>query len=175
MPCRPRPSVGASDEVKYLESLLTEYARAFQSRLHFVEEARYEKRRLRRDFEKAAGARAVEVRTQRTRAAHGHARGRSAADGRRRSAAKSSRAEALDKRGLLHPRARWRLIGPVAIFSTPQRRGGRAAAAGTQQGGSERGGGETRRGRGEHGCWFRPASGRVGVDPTLGNASSSRR
>ncbi len=32
-----------SDEVKYLDSLLTEYARAFRSRLSFVEEGRYSK------------------------------------------------------------------------------------------------------------------------------------
>ncbi len=30
-----------SEEVKYIDSLLTEYARAFRSRLHFVEEPRY--------------------------------------------------------------------------------------------------------------------------------------
>src|SRR5262245_31011581 len=30
-----------ADEVKYIESLLTEYARAFRSRLNFVEEPRY--------------------------------------------------------------------------------------------------------------------------------------
>ena len=30
-----------SDEVKYIESLLSEYARSFRSRLNFIEEPRY--------------------------------------------------------------------------------------------------------------------------------------
>lgn len=43
-----------SDEIKYIDSLITEYARAFRSRLNFIEEPRY--KTMLEDLDTAAGA-----------------------------------------------------------------------------------------------------------------------
>jgi biopolymer transport protein ExbB len=153
-----------SDEVKYLDSLLTEYARAFQSRLHFVEQARYEKPL--EDFEKAAapgvefGQRIerrmaiLDVSAARTEGALGG----EVIDGR-----------ALDKRGLLHP-GKVALIGPVAIFSTPN--GEVAGPLQQELNKADPSVVEVKRDVAEASTMLvSTGKGRAGVDPTLGNAS----
>lgn len=153
-----------ADDVKYIESLLTEYARAFQSRLHFVEESRYET--ALDDFEKAGapgveGTRRVERRLAmlQTSAARTEASlGGELMDGR-----------ALDKRGLLHS-GKVALIGPVAIFSTP---GGEVAGPLQQElNKADPSVVEVKREVAEAARELTSTGqGRVGVDPTLGNAS----
>ena len=101
-----------SDEVKYTDSLVTEYARAFRSRLNFVEEPRYV---AMLDAVDKAGAsadlsaadkftqRAVLLTTalQRAEAAQG---------------GELIEAKALDKKGLVQS-GKVALIGPVAMFA----------------------------------------------------------
>ncbi|MCC7376582.1 MAG: MotA/TolQ/ExbB proton channel family protein [Verrucomicrobiales bacterium] len=152
------------DEVKYIESLLTEYARAFQSRLQFVEESRYEPALA--DFEKAGapgleGTQRVERRLailQTSAARTESALGGELIDGR-----------ALDKRGLLHP-GKVALIGPVAIFSTPD---GQVAGPLQQElNKADPSVVEVRREVAEAAKELTSTGkGRAGVDPTLGNAS----
>ena len=102
-----------SEEVKYIDSLLREYARAFRSRLNFVEEPRYQS--LFETVEKAAAApdlspadafaqRSALLTTALKRAGDGL--GGELLDGR-----------ALDKRGRIQP-GKVALIGPVAIFAS---------------------------------------------------------
>ena len=112
-----------SDEVKYTDSLVTEYARAFRSRLNFVEEPRYA---AMLDAVDKAGAsadlaaadkftqRAVLLTTalQRAEAAQG---------------GEIIEAKALDKKGLVQS-GKVALIGPVAMFA-----GGSGGAAGLLQ------------------------------------------
>ncbi|MBL9136016.1 MAG: MotA/TolQ/ExbB proton channel family protein [Verrucomicrobiales bacterium] len=153
-----------ADEVKYIESLLTEYARAFQSRLHFVEESRYETALS--DFEKAGapgleGTQRMERRLAILQTSAGRtesALGGELIEGR-----------ALDKRGLLHP-GKVALIGPVAIFSTP---GGEVAGPLQQElNKADPSVVEVKREVAEAAKELTSTGkGRVGVDPTLGNAS----
>jgi len=102
-----------ADEVKYTDSLITEYARAFRSRLNFVEEPRYAA--LLDGVDKAAATtdlsaterfsqRAVLLTTalQRAEAAQG---------------GEIIEAKALDKRGLVQS-GKVALIGPVAMFAS---------------------------------------------------------
>lgn len=103
-----------SDEVKYVDSLLSEYARAFRSRLTFIEEPRYQA--MFESVDKAAHAadlspgekfsqRSVLLTTalQRNEAALGG----ELFDGK-----------ALDKQGRVQA-GKIALIGPVAMFATP--------------------------------------------------------
>ncbi len=102
-----------SDEVKYVDSLLTEYARAFRSRLSFVEEPRYSKM-LDETDQAAASAdlspadkfkqRAVLLTTALQRAED--AQGGELIEGK-----------ALDKKGLVN-QGKVALIGPVAMFAS---------------------------------------------------------
>ena len=112
-----------SDEVKYTDSLVTEYARAFRSRLSFIEEPRYA---ATLDAVDKAGAsadlsaadkftqRAVLLATALQRAEG--AQGGELFDGK-----------ALDKQGLVQS-GKVALIGPVAVFA-----GGNGGAAGLLQ------------------------------------------
>jgi biopolymer transport protein ExbB len=101
-----------SDEVKYTDSLVTEYARAFRSRLNFVEEPRYaamldavDKAGASADLSAADkfAQRAVLLTTalQRAEAAQG---------------GELIEAKALDKKGLVQS-GKVALIGPVAMFA----------------------------------------------------------
>lgn len=102
-----------SDEVKYVDSLLTEYARAFRSRLSFIEEPRYSKMLDEAD-QAAASAdlspagkfkqRAVLLTTALQRAED--AQGGELIEGK-----------ALDKKGLVN-QGKVALIGPVAMFAS---------------------------------------------------------
>ena len=103
-----------SDEVKYTDSLITEYARAFRSRLNFVEEPRYASVLAAVDQAAAAAdlaagdrftQRAVLLNTALERA--GTALGGEISD-----------AKALDKTGLVQS-GKVAIIGPVAMFSSP--------------------------------------------------------
>ncbi len=100
------------EEVKYIDSLLTEYARAFRSRLNFVEEPRYAE--LFANDEKVAATadlspaeqfaqRSVMLTTASARAEK--LLGGELLDGR-----------ALDKQGLVQ-KGKVALIGPVAVFA----------------------------------------------------------
>lgn len=101
------------DEFKYLDALLAEYAKAFQSRLQFVEEPRYAE--LFATLEKAAAPDlSSRDRWQRRAAVLTHALqrlegalGGESFDGR-----------ALDKKGLIHA-GKVALVGPFAVFATP--------------------------------------------------------
>ena len=112
-----------SEEVKYTDSLLTEYARAFRSRLSFVEEPRYtamfdavDKAGASADLSAADkfAQRSVLLTTalQRAEAAQG---------------GELIDAKALDKQGLVQS-GKVALIGPVAMFSS-----GSGGAAGLLQ------------------------------------------
>jgi biopolymer transport protein ExbB len=102
----------ASDEVKFTESLVTEYARAFRSRLNFVEEPRYT---AMFDAVDQAGASAdltpVQRFTQRTVLLTTALMRIEQAQGGEIMAGK-----ALDGRGLVQP-GKVALIGPVALFA----------------------------------------------------------
>jgi len=102
-----------AEEVKYIDSLLGEYTRAFHSRLNFVEESRY--RSLFESVEKAAGAAdssPAEKFSQRSAVLTGaltrteQALGGELLDGK-----------ALDKQGRLQ-QGKVALIGPVAMFAS---------------------------------------------------------
>lgn len=100
------------DEVKFIDSLLTEYGKAFQSRLHFAEESRYEgvfaevekavapDLDARQRFDKRVAL--LDASLKRV----GGALGGEVFEGR-----------ALDRRGLLQG-GKIALIGPVAIFAS---------------------------------------------------------
>ena len=99
------------EEVKYVDSLLAEYARAFRSRLHFVEEPRFES--VFGELEKAVApdltpkqrfdrrARLLSTALDRTEGAMG---------------GELFEARALDKKGLLQ-QGKVALVGPVAVFA----------------------------------------------------------
>jgi biopolymer transport protein ExbB len=102
-----------ADEVKYIDSLLTEYGRAFRSRLHFAEEPRY--RAVFENAEKAAAdpdlsvaekfsERSVLITTALDRA--DAALGGEIFEG-----------TALDNRGRVQP-GKVAVIGPVAVFAS---------------------------------------------------------
>ncbi|MCC6232260.1 MAG: MotA/TolQ/ExbB proton channel family protein [Verrucomicrobiales bacterium] len=100
------------DEVKYVDSLLSEYAKAFQSRLHFVEEPRFAK--LFAELEKAGAPELGwvprwDLRVSALTTAIGRVEG--ALGGER------FEAKALDKRGLLHA-GHVALVGPFAVFAS---------------------------------------------------------
>jgi biopolymer transport protein ExbB len=100
-----------SEEVKYIDSLLTEYARAFQARLHFVEEPRYAA--LFADLEKAAAPDLTPIQRLDRRAALLTAALTRTEGGM---GGELFEGKALDKRGLLQ-QGKVALIGPVAIFA----------------------------------------------------------
>jgi len=102
-----------SDEAKYIDSVLTEYARAFRSRLSFIEEPRYAK--MLNDVDNAALSsdlspadkftqRAVLLTTALQRAEN--AQGGELIEGK-----------ALDKNGVVN-QGKVALIGPVAMFAS---------------------------------------------------------
>ena len=102
-----------SDEVKYIDSLLSEYARAFRSRLSFIEEPHYAK--ILDEVDRAAASadlspgdkftqRAVLLATALQRAES--AQGGELIEGK-----------ALDKRGLVN-QGKVALVGPVAVFAS---------------------------------------------------------
>lgn len=100
------------DEVKYVESLLTEYAKAFRSRLHFIEEPRY--LAILENVDKAAAtadltsAEKLQKRSELLAAALKRA---DAAIG-----GEQFDGSALDKHGRLQ-KGKVALVGPVAMFS----------------------------------------------------------
>lgn len=100
------------EEVKFVDALLTEYARAFRSRLHFAEESRFATL-----FEKLEKAAAPDVTAKdrfdlRSSVLHtALARTDTALGG------ELFEGRALDRRGLIQP-GKVALIGPVAIFSS---------------------------------------------------------
>lgn len=102
-----------SDEVKYIDSLLSEYARAFRSRLNFVEEPIYKE--LFEKVEKAAAAAdlpAVDKFRERSVLLTGAlARSEKALGG------ETVDGKALDKQGRVQS-GKVALVGPVAIFSS---------------------------------------------------------
>jgi biopolymer transport protein ExbB len=100
------------EEVKYVESLLTEYTRAFRSRLNFVEEPRYQDLFTKLDAVAAnADLPPVEVFSQRAELLIialdriGKVQGGELMDGR-----------ALDKQGFVQ-KGKVAIIGPIAIFA----------------------------------------------------------
>lgn len=152
-----------SEEVKFIDSLLAEYARAFRSRLHFVEEPKYAAAFA--ELEKAGAPdvdsrqrlerRAALLSTALTRAEA--ALGGEIIEGR-----------ALDKRGLLQ-QGKVALVGPVAIF---------AAASGAVAGPLQQELNKSDPSVVEISAALSEASrqlvqtgrGEIGIDPTLGNA-----
>lgn len=100
-----------SEEVKYIDSLLLEYSRAFRSRLHFVEEPRYAAAFAELD-KAAAPDQTSKQRFDRRAALLGTALDRTegALGG------ELFEARALDKRGLIH-QGKVVLVGPVAVFA----------------------------------------------------------
>src|SRR5688572_19439120 len=101
-----------SDEVKYIESLLSEYAKAFRSRLNFVEEPIYKD--LFDKVEKAAAAAdlapADKLRERSALLSNALARGEKTLGG------EIVDGKALDKQGRVQS-GKVALIGPVAIFA----------------------------------------------------------
>jgi biopolymer transport protein ExbB len=112
-----------ADEVKYTDSLVTEYARAFRSRLNFVEEPRYADML---DAVDKAGASAdlsaADKFTQRAALLTTALQRAEAAQG-----GELIEAKALDKKGLVQS-GKVALIGPVAMFAS-----GNSGAAGLLQ------------------------------------------
>jgi biopolymer transport protein ExbB len=102
-----------SDEVKYIDSLLSEYARSFRSRLNFIEEPRYQT--ILNSVEKAAAApdlSPAERFSQRSvLLTTALKRGESALGG------ELFEGKALDKQGRVQP-GKVALIGPVAMFAS---------------------------------------------------------
>jgi biopolymer transport protein ExbB len=102
-----------ADEVKYTDSLLTEYARAFRSRLSFVEEPRYAAMLSAVDQAAAtADAAPAEKFARRTVLLAAALQRAEAAQG-----GELIEAKALDKRGLVQS-GKVALIGPVAMFAS---------------------------------------------------------
>ena len=102
-----------ADEVKYIESLLTEYARAFRSRLNFVEEPRY-KTVLETADQVAANAdlSATEKASRRLVLLTTALRRAESAQG-----GDSFEGKALDKQGLVQS-GKVAVFGPVAMFAS---------------------------------------------------------
>jgi biopolymer transport protein ExbB len=118
-----------AEEVKYIDSLLTEYARAFRSRLNFIEEPRYAG--LFESLDKAAGSAdlsAAEKFTQRSLLlATALKRSETALGG------ETFEGKALDKHGGLQ-KGKIALIGPVAVFASSSSDGpGSAGVSGLLQ------------------------------------------
>jgi biopolymer transport protein ExbB len=153
-----------SEEVKYIDSLLTEYARAFRSRLNFVEEPRY--LTMFEGLEKAAAApdmtpaqrftqRSALLTTALTRAEA--ALGGEIFEGR-----------ALDKQGRVQ-QGKVALVGPVAMFADSA---GQTAGLLQQElnktdptvADVDKGVADTSR------TLVNTRSGQIALDPTLGNA-----
>lgn len=104
-----------ADEVKFVESLLTEYAKGFRSRLAFIEEPRYQA--VFESVEKAANAADLspaERFTQRSVLLTTSLKRNEAALG-----GEIFDGKALDKEGRVQ-KGKVALIGPVAMFATPQ-------------------------------------------------------
>ena len=102
-----------AEEVKYIESLLGEYARAFRSRMNFVEEPRYKS--LFDSVEKAAGSpdlASAEKFSQRSALLTAALKRAEEALG-----GELLEGKALDKTGRLQP-GKVALIGPVAMFAS---------------------------------------------------------
>ena len=101
-----------ADEVKFIESLLTEYGRAFQSRLNFVEESHYKK--LFEQLDKAAAASDISpadrLRERMVLLTSALARSEKGLGG------DILEARALDKQGRVQS-GKVAVVGPVAIFS----------------------------------------------------------
>lgn len=153
-----------ADEVKYVESLLTEYARAFRSRINFIEEPRY--RELFETVEKAAAAAdlsAADKFVQRsTLLTTAFQRAEAALGG------EMLEGKALDKSGRVQ-QGKIALIGPVATFASSS---GNAAGLLQQELNkadptilqAEGAGGEASR------TLVLTGKGEMSLDPTLGNA-----
>jgi biopolymer transport protein ExbB len=102
-----------ADEVKYTDSLVTEYARAFRSRLSFVEEPRYAAMLTQVDQAAAtADASPAEKFSRRTVLLNTALQRAEAAQG-----GELIEAKALDKQGLVQS-GKVALIGPVAMFAS---------------------------------------------------------
>jgi biopolymer transport protein ExbB len=102
-----------SDEMKYIDSLLSEYARGFRSRLNFIEEPRYQA--LFESVEKAGSAAdlpAAEKFSRRSVLLTTALKRSDAALG-----GEAFEGMALDKQGLVQ-RGKVALIGPVAMFAS---------------------------------------------------------
>ncbi len=102
----------SADEVKYVDSLLTEYARAFRSRLSFAEESRYAKL-LDAGDQAAASAdlSGPEKFAQRSQLLTGALQRVQSAQG-----GETFEGAALDRKGLVQ-KGRIVMVGPVAIFA----------------------------------------------------------
>lgn len=102
-----------SDEVKYIDSLITEYARAFRSRLNFIEEPRYKS--LLEDVEIAAAKSDLAPKERLTRRSTllttALQRAEAAQGG------ESFEGQALDKQGLVQS-GKVVVFGPVAMFAS---------------------------------------------------------
>jgi len=103
-----------ADEVKYIDSLLTEYARAFRSRLNFIEEPRYQAL-LQRVDQAAASAdlSPVEKLGTRSELLVGALKRIETVQG-----GESFEGRAIDHRGLVQG-GKVALFGPVAMFASP--------------------------------------------------------
>ena len=112
-----------ADEVKYVDSLITEYARAFRSRLNFIEEPRYQAVLEAVDVAAAtADLTAQEKFTRRSVLLTTALQRAEAAQG-----GETFEGKALDKAGLVQP-GRVAVFGPVAVFASAS-----GAAAGLLQ------------------------------------------
>jgi biopolymer transport protein ExbB len=101
-----------ADEVKYLESLLTEYARAFRTRLNFIEEPRYQA--LLQQVDQAAASpdlSATDKFTRRSELLTAALKRVAAVQG-----GEAFEGKAIDHHGLVQP-GRVALFGPVALFA----------------------------------------------------------
>jgi len=101
-----------SDEVKYIDSLLAEYSRAFRSRLHFVEEPRYAPtfETIEKGVASSDITPADRFTIRSTLLTNALARAEAALGG------EIFQGKALDKSGLVRP-GKVVLVGPVAMFS----------------------------------------------------------
>lgn len=102
-----------SDEVKYTDSLVSEYARAFRSRLSFVEEPRYAK--MLEGVDQVAAAADVSAADKFTQRAVLLTKALERAEGAQ--GGEIFEAKALDKQGLVQS-GKVALIGPVAMFAS---------------------------------------------------------
>ncbi|MFO1487244.1 MAG: MotA/TolQ/ExbB proton channel family protein [Verrucomicrobiota bacterium] len=112
-----------ADEVKYIDSLITEYARAFRSRLNFIEEPRYKS--VLDDVEAAAAGADVTPIEKFSRRAQLLATALDRAE--RAQGGELFEGKALDKQGLVQS-GKVAVFGPVAVFA-----GSAGSAAGLLQ------------------------------------------
>lgn len=103
----------AGDEVKYIDSLLSEYAKAFRGRLNFVEEPRY--RAVFENLEKASGA--VDISSVSRFAEKSAILTNSLARARAALGGEILAGRALDNLGRVQE-GKVALIGPVAVFAS---------------------------------------------------------